>query len=82
MTNKKSKKPLHFYRTTFDPMIARLYNNVAQGRSCRHCHGKGYFVSQVPQDDATSLRNGEPYQKVHSYCQCVQKNMKDQLREQ
>ena len=82
MTNKKIRNPLHFYRTTFDPMVARLYNNVAQGGKCRHCHGKGDVVSHIPQGDATSLINGEPFDKVHAYCQCVQKNIKDQLRDE
>ena len=79
------KNKFEFYRTTFDPLVARLYNNVSfSGKRCKHCYGRGYFVTEVPVIDrdplgfATETRT----EKVHSYCQCVQKNIKKQQKDQ
>jgi len=79
------KNKFEFYRTTFDPLVARLYNSVSfNGKRCKHCHGRGYFVSEVPvvERDLLGFVNESRTERVHNYCRCVQKNIKQQNKDQ
>jgi len=71
---KKPEERTLFYRSTFDPLVARLYNN----KKCNHCNGKGYVISDIPLEGMSSLRKGYPTQILQSYCSCVDKNIKKQ----
>ena len=71
---KKSEEKTFFYRSTFDPLIARLYNN----KKCSHCNGKGYVISHIPPEGMSSLRKGYPTRTIQNYCTCVDKNIKKQ----
>ena len=75
---KTSEEKSFFYRSTFDPLIARLYNN----KRCNHCNGKGYVVSQIPLEGMSSLRKNQPTRNVQTYCKCVDKNIKKQRQEE
>ena len=63
-----------FYRSTFDPLLARLYNKS----KCSQCNGRGYFVSEIPPEGLDYFIKGIPNREVYTYCQCVDKNVKKQ----
>ena len=75
---KKSEEKTFFYRSTFDPLIARLYNN----KKCSQCNGRGYIISQIPLEGVSSLRKNQPTRNVQTYCKCVDKNIKKQRQEE
>ena len=75
---KKSEEKSFFYRSTFDPLIARLYNN----KKCNQCNGRGYIISQIPLEGLSSLRKNQPTRNVQAYCKCVDKNIKKQRQEE
>ena len=62
------------YKTTFDPLIARLYNN----KKCNQCNGRGYVIVQTPLEGVSSLRKNQPTRNIQTYCKCVDKNVKKQ----
>ena len=69
---KNPEEKTFFYKYTFDPLIARLYNN----KRCRDCYGRGYVISESPRQGREVLRKNEPLQQTRMYCQCVKKNIK------
>ena len=71
---KKSEEKSFFYRSTFDPLIARLYNN----KKCSDCHGRGYIISDLPMEGVSSIRKNRPVRQTQDYCTCVKKNVKQQ----
>ena len=73
----EEKKPF-FYRSTFDPLIARLYND----NKCKQCEGRGYFISEIPPEGLKYFIKGIKNREVHTYCICVDKNVKKQHREE
>ena len=75
---KKSEENTFFYRSTFDPLIARLYNN----KKCNQCHGKGYLITDMPSEGFSSLRKNRPTKTTQTYCRCVEKNIKKQRQEE
>ena len=75
---KQSEEKSFFYRSTFDPLIARLYNNT----KCNQCNGRGYMVSQIPLEGTSSLRKNQPMRNIQTYCKCVDKNVKKQRQEE
>ena len=75
---KKSEEKSFFYRSTFDPLIARLYNK----KKCSYCYGRGYIISDLPMEGLTSLRKNRPVRQTKSYCSCVIKNMKQQRQDE
>ena len=75
---KISEEKTLFYRSTFDPLIARLYNN----KKCNQCHGKGYLITDVPLEGLSSLRKNQPKSTIQTYCRCVEKNIKKQRQEE
>ncbi len=75
---KKSEEKTFFYRSTFDPLIARLYNN----KKCSQCNGRGYIISQIPLEGVSSLRKNQPIRNIQTYCNCVDKNVKKQRQEE
>mgnify|MGYP003637291456 FL=1 len=72
----QEKRPF-FYRSTFDPLIARLYNNS----KCRQCEGRGYFMSEIPPEGLKYFIKGIKNREVYTYCSCVDKNVQKQGRE-
>ena len=74
MKQKSEKNKTLFYKTTFDPLIARLYNN----KKCSQCNGRGYIIIQVPLEGISSLRKNQPTRNIQTYCKCVDKNVKKQ----
>ena len=62
------------YKTTFDPLVARLYNTT----KCSQCNGRGYLIVQMPLEGASSLHKNQPMRNVQMYCTCVDKNVKKQ----
>lgn len=75
---KKAEENTFFYRSTFDPLIARLYNN----KKCSDCHGRGYIISDLPMEGITSIRKNRPVRQTQSYCSCVKKNVKQQRQDE
>ena len=75
---KNTEEKSFFYRSTFDPLIARLYNN----KKCNHCNGRGYIISQIPLEGMSSLRKHQPVRSVQTYCSCVDKNVKKQRQQE
>ena len=69
--NPTEKRPF-FYRSTFDPLIARLYKNT----KCSQCYGKGYFVSEIPPEGLKYFLKGIANREVYTYCRCVDNNIK------
>ena len=67
-----------FYRSTFDPLIARLYNN----KKCGQCNGKGYLITNIPPEGFSSLKKNQPTRTTQTYCRCVEKNIKKQRQEE
>ena len=72
-TETEEKRPF-FYRSTFDPLLARLYNKS----KCSQCNGRGYYVSEIPPEGLDYFIKGIPNREVYTYCQCVDKNVKKQ----
>ncbi len=75
---KKSDERSFVYKTTFDPLIARLYNN----KKCSDCHGRGYIIADIPMEGFSSLRKNRPVRQTQSYCTCVKKNIRQQRQEE
>jgi len=69
---KNPEEKTFFYKYTFDPLVARLYNN----KRCRDCYGRGYIISESPRQGRDVFRKHEPLQQTKIYCQCVKKNIK------
>ena len=67
----EEKKPF-LYRSIFDPLIARLYNNTR----CSQCNGKGYVISEIPPECLKYFLKGISNRQVYTYCRCVDNNVK------
>lgn len=77
MKKKPEEKTLS-YKTTFDPLIARLYNN----KKCGQCNGRGYLIIQTPLEGLSSLRKNQPSRNIQTYCKCVENNIKKQRQQE
>ena len=75
---KKAEENTFFYRSTFDPLIARLYNK----KKCSQCNGRGYLITNIPPEGFSSLRKNQPVRTTQTYCVCVEKNIKKQRQEE
>ena len=71
------KKTL-FYKMTFDPLVARLYNN----KKCNQCYGRGYVEIETPHEGLVKLRKHQSNQTIRIYCNCVNKKVKKQRQEE
>ena len=67
-----------FYRMTFDPLVARLYNH----KKCNQCYGRGYVDIETPQEGLSALRKHQPSHMIRIYCACVNKNVAKQRQEE
>ena len=72
--SKTEEKKSFLYKSTFDPLLARLYNNT----TCSQCNGNGYIVSEIPPEGLDYFIKGVPNREVYAYCQCVDNNVKKQ----
>tara|TARA_R110000824_G_scaffold309173_1_gene496587 strand:- start:1054 stop:1308 length:255 start_codon:yes stop_codon:yes gene_type:complete len=73
----EEKRPF-FYTSTFDPLIAQLYNN----NKCRQCDGRGYLMSEIPPEGLKYFIRGIKNRAVYTYCSCVDKNVKEQRKKE
>ena len=78
MKKQKDNKEGFFYKMTFDPLIARLYNK----KRCNQCHGRGYVEIETPQEGVSTLRKHQPSQMIRIYCAFLNKNVAKQRLEE
>ena len=78
MKKQKDQEKGLFYRMTFDPLVARLYNH----KKCNQCYGRGYVDIETPQEGSSALRRHQTSQMIRIYCACVNKNVEKQRLEE
>ena len=78
MKKQEDNKKGFFYKMTFDPLVARLYNK----KKCNQCHGRGYVEIETPQEGSSALRRHQASQMIRIYCACVNKNIEKQRLEE